>query len=176
MLVVAVIIAVIGLLAGQGEQTPVVAANVRDIQEQPAEYLGKRVVVSGRVNEVLTHSALTLGSDLAADPLLVLVEKSAMLNGYALDGYSLDGAMPMTRGPLYQKGDVVQFLGTLEGFDRASLAEQLDLVLNEELFGALEGEPVLLVERLDVTMFGGVFPSPVPIEDTSPAPSETPGD
>jgi len=148
-----------------------VAANVRDVQERPDEYLGERVIVSGRVEDVLTHRALTLGSDLASDPLLVLVEESALVNGY-----ELGGAVPLNHGQLYQEQDVVQFLGTLRTFERESLAEQLDIVLNEELFDEMEDDPVLLVDRLDVAMFGGVFPSPVPVEDAADVSAGTPSE
>jgi len=155
---VTVVILVIGMLVGSATiDRPIVAASVRDILATPQQYLGQRVVVSGRVDELLTHRALTLGSDLSVGSLPVLIETSALVNGD-----DLGGVVPLGHGQIYQEQDFVQFLGTVETFDRESLGTRLDIVLNEDLFGDLEGQPVLLVERLDVAALGAVPTEPTP--------------
>ncbi len=169
-LVVTAIIGAVLVLPALGRQEPMFAANVRDVLAQPGEYLDKRVVVSGRIDEVLTHRVLTLRSDLSEGSLLALVEDSALVNGYG----DLTGPLPEERGPLYQAGDLVQFLGRVERFDRAALADKFDVVLNEEFFGPMEGEPVLLVERLDVVAPGMEMPTVAPLDGGSTAPDATP--
>ncbi len=171
-LVVVVGVGVVLLLPALGRQEPMFAANVRDILAQPGAYRDKQVVVSGRIDEVLTHRAVTLRNDLSAGSLLALVEETALVNGYG----DLSGPLPQEQGPLYQAGDFVQFLGTVERFHRAALAEEFNLVLNEELFGAMESEPVLLVERLDVAALAPdmAMPTVAPLDGGSAGAQATP--
>ncbi|MFV2062520.1 MAG: hypothetical protein ACC726_03280 [Chloroflexota bacterium] len=159
-LLVAVIVVV--LLLGRESLAVPSAVSVRDILEQPEEYLDQRVIVSARVDDVLTHRALTLGSDTGKGSLLALVEPSALV-----DGYDLAGPLQVPHGQFFQKQDVVQLVGTVEKFDRDALAAEMDIVLNEQFFSAMQGAPTLLVDQLDVAGIQPAITAVIPAADSS---------
>jgi hypothetical protein len=158
--VVAIVAAILVLGADDGD--PVVStASVAEIVDDPDAMIDERVTTSGRVQELLTDRALSIGSDLADDDLLVLMESSASVGGYGLGGTSV----PLPVGQTYEPGDVAQFQGTLREFDRDALSDELGLVLNDELFDAWADRPALVVDRLDVTTVGRLLvPSAPPVD------------
>lgn len=121
------------------------------IVNEPDEYQGDRVVVTGRIDELLTDGAMTMGSDLAPRDLLVLIEPAAYVGGYGIGGAM---TAPLPVGTTYETGDVVQVSGTVRDFDRTAMSDELGLVFNDELFDSWEGEPALVVDRLDVATVG----------------------
>lgn len=141
------------LVFGGSEENTTQSVTTAAVVAEPDEYRGDRVVVTGRIDELLTDGAMTMGSDLAPSDLLVLVEPSAFVGGYTL---GVPMVPPLPVGTAYESGDVVQVAGTVRDFDRAAMSEELDLVLNDELFDTWEGEPVLVVDRLDVATVGRV--------------------
>jgi len=144
--------AVVLFLAVLANQPRVPAAALSKIVSEPGGYVGEQVVVSGQVQDLLTHRAFTLGSASSGGSLLVLVEASAVVNAAGEAGDAgLTGYVAQLHGPLYRAQASVKLVGTVERFDRAALADQLGMVLNAELFGRFEGQPVLLVEQLDTT-------------------------
>lgn len=155
----AIAMAVIGailvgaLIASDGGTSGVTTRSVMDIATDPRADLGEQVVVTGRIDELLTDRAVVLGSDLTSDEVLVLVDPTAYLGGYGIGtGYS----RPMPAGEVYDQGDVAQFTGTLHEFDREELSADLGLVLNDELFDAWEGALTIVVDRLDVATVGNL--------------------
>ena len=159
-LAVAGLVAAILLLAALANRPPVPGATAQGILSDPGAYMGERVAASGRVEELLTHRALTLAGGPTQDPLLVLVEEPAVVNAYAEDGGgTLTGYVPDAHGPLYRPQTLVWLTGTVERFDRATLASQLDIVLDARLFGSYEGKPVLVVDQLDASSLVGVQPA-----------------
>lgn len=144
------------LWAALANRPPVPSAQVTGILAKPASYVGQQVVVSGRVEDLLTHRAFTLGNAWSQESLLVVVEDSALMTAADSAGGALLGYVPQLHGPLYRAQAPVKLMGTVERFDRATLAGQLDIVLNPELFDRFAGEPVLLVERLDTTDLRGL--------------------
>lgn len=136
-------------------------ASVADIVEEGDEMLGERVILTGRIDELLTDRALAVGSDVAREDVLVLIEPEAFVRGYGLG----TGAVPYPVGESYEVGDVVQVSGTVREFDRDELSDELGIVLNVEIFEAYEGNLALVIERLDVATVGG------PLVVTSPAPA-----
>lgn len=142
---------------------PVETVTIGGILGDPGAYVGQRVVVSGRVEELLTHRALTLASTSSDRALLVLMDEPAVVNAYeqAADG-GLSGYVPEAHGPLYREQTLVQLTGTIARFDRASLADRLDIVLDARLFSPYDGAPVLIVDQLDTSNLIGVSPIDAP--------------
>ncbi|MEX1296486.1 MAG: hypothetical protein AB1Z67_09975 [Candidatus Limnocylindrales bacterium] len=134
--------------------------SVSDVVQDGASMVGDQAVLTGRIDELLTDRALAVGSDLAADDVLVIVSPDARVRGY---GLSTGASLPLTVGETYETGNVVQFTGTLHEFDRAEMVDEYDIVLNEEIFAEYEGEPALVVDRLDVATYG----RPVLVDDAS---------
>ncbi len=139
------------LLFGGDDPAETQTASVADIVDDPAALMDDRVVVTGRIEELLTDRALAIGSDTAADDVLVLLAPSALIRGY---GLGTTTGIPLPVGATYEQGDVVQFAGTLREFDREALSEDLGLVLNDELFDRWSDDPALVIDRLDVATVG----------------------
>lgn len=150
---VAVVLAALlaALLALDDGLEPTRTVGVAAIMAEPAAYEGDRLVVSARIDELLTDRVVTVGSDLAADDLLVLIAPNAFVGGY---GVGVPMSVPLPAGQAYEPGDVVQFAGTVRAFDRDTMSEDLGLVLDDELFGPYDDEPALVADRLDVTTVG----------------------
>lgn len=138
------------LILGDTPQ-PTSSVGAAAIVAEPAAYEGDRVVVSGRIDELLTDRVVAMGSDLAEDDLLVLLQPTAFVGGY---GIGAPMAAPLPGGEAYEPGDVIQVTGTVRDFERDQMADELGLVLNEELFNAWEGAPALVAERLEVATVG----------------------
>lgn len=137
-------------------------ASVNDIVEGGDEMTGEDVILTGRIDELLTDRAVVIGSDVAPEDVLVLIEPEAFVRGYGLG----TGAVPYPVGETYEVGDVVQVSGTVREFDRDELSDELGIVLNDELFDGYTGDMALVIDRLDVATVGG------PLVITSPAPAE----
>jgi hypothetical protein len=149
------------------------ASSVAAIVLDPAAHLGERVIVTARVEDLLTDRVLAVGSDLIANDLLVLVDAGASIYGYA----AAPGALPpVPTGQFYDVGDVAQFAGVVREFDRAVLTEELGLVLNPELFDAWEGTPALVMDRLDVAIVRSLatIETPAPVETAAPLETAAP--
>lgn len=149
------------------------ASSVAAIVLDPAANLGERVIITARVEELLTDRVLAVGSDLIADDLLVLIEAGASIYGYA----AAPGAPPpVPTGQFYDVGDVAQFAGVVREFDRAAMAEELGLVLNPELFDAWDGKPALVMDRLDVAIVRSLatIETPAPVETAAPLETAAP--
>lgn len=149
------LVLVFGWLIAVAAPPPAASASIRAVLDDPGSYVGRRVAVSGQVGELLTHRAMTITGD-SGHPLLVLVDESAVANAYAEAGDGgLGGYLPEAHGPLYRVGTSVRLTGTIERFDRASMADTLDMVLDSRLFGPYRGSTVLVVDALDLTQLIG---------------------
>jgi hypothetical protein len=126
---------------------------VEEVLESPASLMGEGVTVSGEVDTLLTERALTIRDEGSGGQLLVLVRPTAVMNGINPTGV----LEPV--GQIIQSGDTVQIIGTVESFEREAMAEDLGMVLNEELFAPWDGSEVLVADQLDVS---------IPAESPSP--------
>ena len=158
---VAIVVIAIALgaafLVGQGAGDPAEEVAVADVvDDSPGPEIQEPVVVEGEVGEFLTDRAMTLTDPGAGEPLLVLVRQTAMINGVGYPGgmVPIDQIVPPERP--------VQVLGVTQTFDRERMADDLGIVLNEELFETWQGGRVLLAEQIDIVV------------DATPLPSEEP--
>jgi hypothetical protein len=122
---------------------------VDEVLESPASMMGQGVTVSGEVDTLLTERALTLRDEGSGGQLLVLVRPTAIMNGINPTGV----LEPV--GQIIQSGDTVQIIGTVDQFEREAMAEDLGMVLNEELFASWDGGEVLVADQLDVSIPAG---------------------
>lgn len=139
---------VAAIFAFDGEPAEARTVSAAAIVSQPDRYEGDRVVVSGQVDELLTDRAVALDSEGSADSLLLLIEPTALIKGY---GVAAPMPASLPSGGAYQAGAELEATGTVRDFDRAALSDELGLVLNDELFGAWEGEPAVVVDQVGVT-------------------------
>jgi hypothetical protein len=151
LLLVPALLLSLGLLACE----PAEETAVEEVLQSPASVMGESVTVSGLVDTLLTERALTISDEGSGDPLLVLVQPTAVLNGINPTGV----LEPV--GQIVRSGDTVQIIGTVESFDREAMAEDLGMVLNEELFDPWEGSEVLVADQLDVAI-PAASPGPSP--------------
>ena len=142
LLLVSAVLLSLGLMACE----PAEETAVEEVLESPAAVMGEGVTVSGEVDTLLTERALTIRDEGSGDPLLVLVRPTAIMNGINPAGV----LEPV--GQIVRSGDTVQIIGTVESFDREAMAEDLGMVLNEELFDAWDGSEVLIADQLDVSI------------------------
>lgn len=152
---------VVWLGGGADDTLETRTVSVSDVLEDGESMIGDRAVLTARIDELLTDRALAVGSDMAAAEVLVIVAPDATVRGY---GLGTGVARPLPVGETYETGNVVQFTGTLRSFDRTEMADEYGLVLNEELFSEFEGDPALIVDRLDVATYG----RPVLVAEESP--------
>jgi hypothetical protein len=154
---VAIIVIVIAvgaaLLVGQGAGDPAEEVAVADIADDTSEPdTDESLVVEGQVDEFLTDRAMTLTDPNTDEPLLVLVRQTAMINGIGYPG----GMVPIDQ--IVSSDRPVQILGTVQTFDRERMAEELGIVLNEELFETWQGQRVLLAEQIDSVVDATALP------------------
>lgn len=174
--IVALVVAIIAVVTvgalilmendADAEPQPALGSTSRSISEiinDPEAVMDERVTTSGRVEELLTDRAFAVGSDLATGSVLVLMEPTTSVFGY---GIGAPGVPPLPAGEAYDVGDVVQVTGTIREFDRDSLSDELGLVLNDQIFDTWEGDPALVIQRLDVATVGA---RPVVVETAPPA-------
>lgn len=151
--VAVLIIVVVGFLLTASSASQPVEASVGEIVAQPDVFDGDRVVARATVDELLTDRALVVQPSDGSDAgLLVLLRPGTAVNGSLT---MQAGTMPMPE--LLGSDDTVELSGTVEAFDPTRMATSLRLVLNDRLFGAWEGRPSVIVDRIDL----------VDVEDTA---------
>lgn len=127
------------------------------------ELVDDRVVVSGRVERVLTENAMTLGNDFVDGELLVLTPGSALV-GPGGGAVAPDIAVPAdedgTVSP-FLEGQFVQITGIVRTFDAGTMSEEYALVLAPELIEPYEGEPSIITEVFDIAMRALLLGAPV---------------
>ena len=117
-----------------------IGVSVADIVDDPSEFYGKDLTVSGLVSEVVAPNAVTIGGQdgifeeelliVGAQPLPELAEGDAV--ELAVD-------------------DLVQATGTLEEFQVTEFEEALDTQFDDQLFATYEGEPALQASSVALT-------------------------
>lgn len=138
-----VVIGVFLFMTAQAPADPIEEVGVADVADDAAIASGDSVDVAAEVEELLTEQAMTIRDDEGGEPLLVLVPPTALVNGMGPG----TGAAPA--GQFLPSEGFVQVLGTVESFDRAAMADELGIVLNEELFASREGQPVIVADQIE---------------------------
>lgn len=161
-----VIVALIGWWLWQGGNGVVAetrSLSLGSIVEESETLVDERVVVSGRVERLLTENAMTLGNDFVDAGLLVLTPRSAFVGpggGAVAPGVAVPAGDDGTVAP-FLEGQFVQITGIVRIFDIQSMTEDYGLVLAPELFESFEGESALITEVFDIAMRAPQIAAPV---------------
>lgn len=144
---------------------PIEEVGVEDVTEdgQAVHPEDETVSLTGEVDEILTESAVTVTDERSEEPLLVLLTPATIVNGMAVT----PGGQPGGIGQVISPEGTLQIIGTIDTFDSLALAEQLGIVLNEELFAPWEGDPVLIAAQVET-----FDPVADLAADTGPSPSD----
>lgn len=145
------------LLAGcgedQSEQTtpeeegesagPNVAVSISDITDNPSEYYGTRVTVSGLVTDELDANSFSIGGDDFFGDQALPVVSAEPLDQVVQDSEVLDES----------DGDLVQVTGTIRDFNDIDDGEIVS-DLGSDVFSAFEGQAALVADSAVVTPAG----------------------
>lgn len=139
-----VVVAVLGVvLVNRGADDPIasgpnVPASLDRILEEPEEFYGEEVTVSGEVQRILALRVFTVsGTDGIADqPLLVIgLDEDPRVYGRAV-GAPLD------------ERDTVRATGMLREFKLAEVEAELGIDVGDAVLAEFEGRPVVIADEL----------------------------
>jgi hypothetical protein len=118
---------------------PEEGVGISDITENPQEYYGQDVNVSGEVGELIGPNAFTIGTqDAAAGGTLLVVGAKQLPN--VIEG-----------GEELASDDVVQARGTVREFNVTEIEDEIGYGLDDGLFEEFEGEPAIVANAVDMT-------------------------
>ena len=136
--------------SGSGEETvpegeeaesagQAIGVSLADVTDNPDEFYGKDVTLSGLVTEVVGPNAVAIGGDelIGGDPVLIV---GAQQLDRIVEG------LPEGEPFEVQQQDLVQASGTLREFDIAEVEEDIGYDLDDNVFGDWEGEPVVIAD------------------------------
>lgn len=141
---------------------PGIGATIEQITENPNEWLGRRVTLTGIVD------------DAELQPLGFVVETDDLLFDEELLVVSANRppVLPLrTPDTAIVDDDIVQVTGTVRRFNSAEIGNELNVNFPGDLFQNREGELVVVADRVSFTVLGAQRLSPSPL---GPAPVPTP--
>ncbi len=131
----------IPLFADDDSAGPELGATVSDITDNPAEYLGETVTVSGEVDRALGTRAFTIGGQefYGGDTLLVVSANPLPTTA----GRPADDAL--------LTNDIIQVTGPVRRFNVAEFEEAIGTEPEEGVFTQYEGQPAVIARSVDLT-------------------------
>ena len=118
--------------------------SVATIIDNPEEFYGNQVTVSGLVTQVVSPNALVIGGGefVGGDGLLIVgaQELPQIVEGVA-EGDVVE----------IQQQDLVQATGTLRQFNQEEITNEISYEFNDQLFTEFEGEPAVVASQVVVT-------------------------
>lgn len=158
---------------------------IADLENQASPMTGESVTVEGEVDETLSEQALTVREAESDESLLVLVTSATMVQGAPpiadpvdpLDAQAdplggvgqVDPVAPLEPViPVTPTSGPVRVIGTVGTFDRAALASELAIALDEDRFASWDGSPYLLADRIETDF----DPSTIPPDEPVATPAE----
>lgn len=111
------------------------------VTQNPQEFMGQQVIVSGEISEILTPLAYVIGGEafVGGGELLVVGPPPAA------------GSTALIEEDEVYPQDIIQVSGEIREFNRAELEEEWGADFPEEVFTGREGEPVLIGETITLT-------------------------
>jgi hypothetical protein len=143
-IVAAILFAVVTLIdQWRGDEAPPAATfgvTVGEIVNQPEQFYGETVTVSGEVNQVLQAFAFTIGGDAfgQGEELLVIGPPPPVGEDLAAE-------------EVVDEMYIVQATGTVHEFDVAAIEQEIGAELDQEVLARFEGQPVLVAEGTVIT-------------------------
>lgn len=138
---------IVGLLAWalwatfwQNEDSPGpdVGVTLSDLADEPEEYYGQRVVVSGQVEDVLDADGAVDAGDTGGAGF-VLGDDAGLL----VVGSNIPELATIGENEQIAEGDVVQVTGAVQAFDRAEFQDETGVELEEGIFDDFDGRPAI---------------------------------
>jgi uncharacterized membrane protein YcgQ (UPF0703/DUF1980 family) len=109
---------------------------INDILDNPDNYVGKQITLSGKIHEVLDNNSLTLKASGINRDLLVITSNSLFTN------------IQNDNSALYKDDDNVQISGMVQKFDKTTIENQLGLVLNDNKLNDYITKPVIVAQTI----------------------------
>lgn len=125
------------LLGACQSEGPNALVTISDLQDDPDQYTGQTVVVSGDIDDVYS-SSFTIGGQGFGDELLVIVPDDAELSG------GRTGDQP------YTDDDIVQVTGTVRDYLVTDIESEFGLGLDPEIEYE-EQEPTVIASSIEIT-------------------------
>jgi len=142
--------------AGSGEETPppgeeaesagrAAGVSVADVTDNPSEFYGKKLTLSGLVTEKVGPHSIAIGGDDAfgGEPVLIV--------GVGKKLEAMAKGLPDSEVAEIQQRSLAQLTGTLRELDVKKIEEEIGYELDENVLAAWEGEPVLLAKEVVLT-------------------------
>jgi hypothetical protein len=138
---------IVGLLAWalwatfwQNEDSPGpdVGVTLSDLADQPEEYYGQRVVVSGQIEDVLDEDGAVDAGDTGGAGF-VLGDDA----GFLVVGSNIPELATIGENEQIAEGDVVQVTGVVQAFDRAGFQDEAGVELEEGVFDDFDDRPAI---------------------------------
>ncbi len=117
---------------------PDVGVTLSDVADDPEEYYGQRVVVSGQIDDVLEEDD-AVGSDDTGAAGFVLGDEAELL----VIGANLPALAAIGANEEIAEGDVVQVTGTVQAFDEAEFESELGADLEAGVFEDFDDRPAI---------------------------------
>jgi len=132
--------------AGEGEESAGQAkgVSVADVTDNPGEFYGVQITLSGLVTEIVGANAVAIGGDEFVGGGRVLVVGAQKLDQIA-------EGVPEGEPLEVQQRDLVQASGTLREFKLEEVENEVGYELDDNLLGDWEGEPVLVADSFVLT-------------------------
>ncbi len=135
----------IPLFTGDDSTGPERGATVSNITDNPEEYIGETVTVSGEVEAAIGDRVFTIGGQefLGGQSLLVV------------SANPLPTAAGRTPGDAVLTNDIIQVTGPVRRFNVAEFEQAIGTALDDGLFTEFEGQPAVIARSVDLTPRSG---------------------
>ncbi len=128
--------------------SPNIGVTVGDVEQDPEQYFGQTVTVSGEINDVYGLNTFTIGGEGFAGSLLIVVPDDAQITGVdVIDTPDMDDA-------------IVQVTGTVREYVIAEIENEFGIDLVPEIEYE-EMEPAVVADAIWVTPRTGVVGEPI---------------
>lgn len=132
------------VVVGGSSSSQPTEATVAQIVEEPATFDNVRVASDGEVDELLTDRTLVVQGEEPGDELLLVMRPTTFISGYPASP-----TLPFDMARIVGETDV-RFTGVVDEFDQEQMTDELGIVLNDGLFERWEGQPSIIVDRLEL--------------------------
>lgn len=122
---------------------PARAVSVADYTDNPSEYYGDQIELSGQVTQVLGPNAFAIGGDEFVGGQQVIIVGAQQLN-QIVEGEAVE----------ITTDQVVQATGTAREFNLTEIENEVGYQLDDNLFSEFEGNPALAASSVEVQVAG----------------------
>ena len=117
-------------------------ATIQEIEDNPEQYYGSQLTVSGEVQDVWSSNSLTIGMGLFGEAILVVIPPEAQIQGMAADETP------------FSEDDIVQVFGTVRRYVVAEIEDEYDFDFDDAEVEYERDEPAIVAEQVYVSPRG----------------------